>query len=262
KKGRGEKEMANIAPGDLPFALKARKKGRGEQELANVVSRGLPFATMAGKMDREEMESVLKCYHLCIDATHPYAVEVTRNLKAACEKVGIRYIRVLRESVEEVDKEGKYGLLVEVADKEGNRSPFVVTANSASEASRFLEETEGNILLTTGSKELREFANIPRDRLYVRVLPIQASLEECLKEGVPARNIIAMFGPFTQKMNEATIEQYDIAYLVTKESGKIGGYKEKLEAARACGTRVIVIRRPEETGLSSGEVLGMLLKEK
>ena len=45
-----------------------------------------------GKLDRAEMRSLLagKKYRMAIDATHPYAVEATRNITSACNAAGIR----------------------------------------------------------------------------------------------------------------------------------------------------------------------------
>ena len=131
-------------------------------------------------------------------------------------------------------------------------------------------ETEGNILLTTGSKELRAYAEIPRERLYVRVLPTWDSIAACEAAGIPHRNIIAMFGPFSQRMNEAMLEQYRISmneamleqyrisYLVTKEAGRNGGFEEKMQAAKRCGVNAIVIRRPEDFGVTVEEAAAML----
>ena len=51
------------------------------------------------------------------------------------------------------------------------------------------------------------------------------------------------------------IHDYGIDLLVTKESGKAGGFEEKIRACEACGIPAVVIRRPEETGLSYEEVL-------
>ena len=124
--------------------------------------------------------------------------------------------------------------------------------------------TEGNILLTTGSKELslytdiREFAT----RVYARVLPTHAALDACAAAGVPARNIIAMQGPFTQALNEALLRQYGARWFVTKDGGAPGGFAEKAAAAEAAGAQLVVICRPEEEtdGFSYAQVLAACRK--
>ena len=49
-----------------------------------------------GRLLPDEMAALLRDAALCIDATHPYAVEATKNIKAAAEKAGVGYLRLLR----------------------------------------------------------------------------------------------------------------------------------------------------------------------
>ena len=107
---------------------------------------------------------------------------------------------------------------------------------------------EGNILLATGMKELPAFAGISPARLYPRVLPTGDSIAACERAGIPHRNIIAMQGPFSAELNEALIRQFHIAFLVTKDGGRAGGFQEKVQAAENTGIELVLIRRPEETG--------------
>ena len=125
----------------------------------------------------------------------------------------------------------------------------------AAEAAACLKTREGNILLTTGAKELPAYAELPPERLFPRVLPSLDSIAACEALGIPHRNIIAMQGPFSREMNAATIRQYEIRILVSKDGGGPGGFAEKAAAARETGAELIVIRRPEETGLGFDEVL-------
>jgi precorrin-6x reductase len=148
----------------------------------------------------------------------------------------------------------------EGAENEGRQMQGydAVYVDSATSAAAYLVDTEGRILLTTGSKELGAFREIPADRLYVRVLPTAAGIAACEQAGIPYRNIIAMVGPFSQEMNAATMRQYQIAWMVTKDSGKAGGFDEKMEACRETGARPVVIERPRECGLSMEEVLALI----
>ena len=193
------------------------------------------IAVLEGRKDISQMQELLKKQELCIDATHPYAVEVTKNIKIACENTGIPYLRLLR--------------------KESDAAARAVYVSSAAEAAAFLQETEGNILLTTGTKELSAFAFLERGRLYPRILPMAENLAVCERENVPKRNIIAMQGPFGQELNEALMGQFDIRYMVTKDGGKVGGFSEKIEAAKNRGVQTVIIRRPEEEGKSYAEIM-------
>ena len=64
-----------------------------------------------------------------------------------------------------------------------------------------------------------------------------------------------------QALNQAMMEAVGAKVLVTKDTGKAGGFLEKAEAARAAGAKLLVIRRPtEETGYTLDALLELLLK--
>jgi precorrin-6x reductase len=188
---------------------------------------------LAGRLDAEGMKALLPGFALCIDATHPYALRVSENLRAACACAGVPYRRLLRSA----------------CAAEG-----AVTVSDAAEAAEYLSHTEGRILLAIGSKDLAAFRSLDPGRLCPRVLPAQASLAACEAAGIPHRNIIAMQGPFSRELNAALIRQYGIAWLVTKDGGTVGGFPEKAAAARETGAGLIVLRRPEEDGESFEEI--------
>ena len=203
--------------------------GREEQGDAKGV------AVLTGRKDQREMEALLQGAFLCVDATHPYAAEVTRNIRAACQVVGVPYRRLLRR------ESCLHGL-----------DPVYV--DSAADAAAYLSDKPGNILLTTGSKELIQFADLDPARLYPRILPTHEGLSACEALEIPHRNIIAMQGPFSRELNEALIRQYQISYLVSKDGGKEGGFPEKAKAAKNTGTALILLRRPKEIGDSYAEI--------
>ena len=184
--------------------------------------------TRSGRMDAGEMAKVLAGADLCIDATHPYAREASRNIRAAAKMANIPYRRLLR--------------------RESKLPSDCILVDSAADAARFLQGTEGNILLTTGAKELAAFSPVERQRLVPRVLPVQESLAACEGMEIPRGNVIAMQGPFSYELNTALIHQFSIQWLVTKDGGAAGGFAEKAEAAQKTGARLVVIRRPKEDG--------------
>lgn len=195
------------------------------------------------RLDRTQMaEKLLDGGFACvIDATHPYAVEVTKNARAAAQDTGTPYFRLRRES----------------SDLRG-----VTTVASVHEAAKRLTETDGNVLLTTGSKELAAFTVIPEyeKRLYPRVLPAVESIEACLALGFQSSHIIALQGPMSKELNIALMRQFNIQVLVTKDGGVPGGVPEKLEAARDMGAAVIVVRRPDDDGMAQNEIILALRK--
>lgn len=184
------------------------------------------------RMNQQEMETFMgqQQFDQVIDATHPYAVEVTKNIKQACENCEIPYIRVLRGSGQTPEEEN------------------VVLVDSVEEAIDFLENTEGNILVTTGSKELHRFTRLTdyENRIYARVLSLPNVVEQCSSLGFQGAHLICMQGPFLKEMNTAMLRQYQCRYLVTKEAGKNGGFEEKCEAAKEAGAILVVIGRPQQ----------------
>ena len=136
-----------------------------------------------------------------------------------------------------------------------------VLVGSVDEAVEYLKKTEGNILATTGSKELFKYTQIPgfEKRVFARVLSTGEVAAACEKLGFVGKNLICMQGPFSEELNIAMLHQFDCKYLVTKETGKAGGFEEKLHAAKAAGaTLVLVGRPPEQKGYSYDEVLEMM----
>ena len=209
----------------------------GEKELA-----GIPCKIIVGRLSSAEMEERMKGFDIVVDATHPYAAEVSRNIRNACREAGIPVKRVLREAS---DYHGGEAILVDDAE----------------EAARWLDVHEGNVLLTTGSKELGAFSSLNSRRLYPRVLPTHEALIACESLGIPEKNIVAMQGPFSTGLNAELIRQFHICYLVTKDGGAAGGFKEKQEAARLTGIVLIVIRRPADSGTTMEELLAELEKQ-
>ena len=181
----------------------------------------------AGRLLPGAMAELLQGAALCVDATHPYAVEATKNIRAAANAAGVEYHRLLRAA--------------------STLPAGSVVLASAAQAAQYLAATQGNILLTTGAKELAAFAGLDAARLYPRVLPTVA--------GIPHRNIIAMQGPFTLELNLALMQQFHIRYLVTKDGGSAGGFAEKAQAAAQSGAALVVLRRPDECGETAEEIL-------
>ncbi|MBR2529010.1 MAG: precorrin-6A reductase [Blautia sp.] len=204
-----------------------------------------------GRLDQEAMEKLLdrEKPELVLDATHPYAPLVTGNLKSACLHQKVDYLRVLREGLDEETMDSHRQGVVCVADTQ--------------EAISFLEHTQGNIFLTTGSKELASYTQLTgfKERVYARVLSLPQVLETCRELGIEGKHLIGMQGPFSRELNEAMLRQYDCRYLVTKDTGREGGFEEKIEAAIACQVTAVVIGRPFQVeGISLAECKKELIR--
>jgi len=213
--------------------------GYGAEVLTDVEG----VSVMEGRMDEGQIRAVLESegYGLVIDATHPYADQVTDNIRTAADAAQVTYVRLLR-------------------GEEEPASDRVTIVDDLDAAVKLLDGSDERFLLTTGSKDLDSFAAVRgfSERAVARVLPGQGSLDACLAAGMKPAGIICMQGPFTREMNLATMRQYGLETIVTKSTGRAGGFAEKTALARD-GYRVIVIGRPSaEEGLSLAEVVERL----
>lgn len=180
---------------------------------------------------------------LVIDATHPFAVEASKNIACACDASCVKVIRVLRGG----SSDG-YGFYFDSI-------PSVVQYLNA--------HGDGNVFITTGSKELPLYGGIVgfSERCAVRVLPVGDVVERCVSLGFRRERIVAEKGPFSAEQNAAHIRQFHAAFVVTKESGSAGGFEAKQQAARQCGALLLIIRRPAEKGVSLEEAEKILQEE-
>ena len=135
-----------------------------------------------GNLTEEEMEQLLLSWQaeLCMDATHPYAELVTKNVRKACEKLALPYVRILRKE--------------EATDAGEDR----VSVKSVEEAVSFLQETEGSIFIATGSKELEKYTKLRnfKERCTARILPSEEAIAKAVSLGFSGKHLIAMQGPF------------------------------------------------------------------
>ena len=181
---------------------------------------------------------------IVVDATHPYALNITKHIVEACGRTGAEYIRLKRPDSEE--------------DTEG-----VIRFDSLEEAVEYLKGTEGRILASTGSNELSLYTRIPdyTERVVARVLSTAESVQKCAALGFEGRNLICAQGPFSEEMNTAMLRQVGASFMVTKDSGDAGGFSEKVRAARKAGATLVVINRPEDAGLDFRQVQVRLAEE-
>lgn len=199
--------------------------------------------TLCGRLDAEQMtELISKGYSAVIDATHPYAVEATQNIRNACSAANTNYLRLLRDSSETIGR----------------------TVSNMKELVQILNYTNDIVLSTLGSKALEALTEVRdfSDRLWIRVLPSDEIINNCHVLGYDISKVICDKGPFTTEQNIAHLKKSKATILITKECGETGGYREKAEAARICGTELITLVRPPEKGCSYDEIIKIIEKER
>jgi len=191
---------------------------------------GLETICLQGRLDVDGFTHLIinKEIDIVIDATHPYAIEVSQNAMDACKRTNVRYLRFERQEIK-----------IPV-------HPLIHRVGAMSEAVDKARGLGNKILLTTGVSSLSRFIILKNEKeLFIRILPIPEHIALCLDIGIPATNIIAMHGPFSEYLNRAMFKQYGINTVVTKESGEAGGILEKVNAALIEGIDTIIIERPK-----------------
>lgn len=197
------------------------------------------------RLDEPEMIQLFfeKKYDYVVDATHPFAKIVSENILASASHCNLKYIRVIRES---------------------HKDNYCIYFDDAAGVVKYLNNKdvkEGTILLATGSKDLDKFTHVENsdNRIYVRILPMEDSLKRAISLGYLNKNIICMQGPFSEELNIAMINHIKAKYVVTKESAGSGGFQEKIDACIKTGAECLVIRKPEEDGLTLEEICKFIL---
>jgi cobalt-factor III methyltransferase len=162
-----------------------------------------------------------------VDATHPFATEISSQLIALGTELNIPYFRYEREVI-----------------RGSSRAIFCETMEEAAATAIRMGK---RIFLATGSKDLKVFlshSGANEREWFVRVAPEPESLENALALEVPRSRLIAMQGPCSKELNEVLWKGWQIDCVVTKESGAAGGFSAKAEAACLLGIPLIVISRP------------------
>lgn len=192
---------------------------------------GIPV--QVGRLTADDLQQLIaeKGVKSVVDASHPFAEEASKNAMAAAKAAGVPYIRYERESLASPGSEK------------------LITVDDYVQAAELAADKRGVIMLTTGSKTLKTFTDrllgLPDTTLVARMLPRLDNMQKCEELGVEQKNIVAMQGPFSKELNKALYAHYGVTLMITKESGKVGAFDEKVEAALEMGIETIVIGRPQ-----------------
>ncbi|MGE0116903.1 MAG: cobalt-precorrin-6A reductase [Dongiaceae bacterium] len=155
-----------------------------------------------------------------IDATHPYAEQISRHAVVASRSTGVPLVRLERPPWPR---------------QPGDRWVLV---DSVAEAARTALDYGRRAFLTVGTKELQAFAGMERMWFLVRLIeqPI---------EPLPLLHyqVVTGRGPFTAEDERKLLQQHRIDMVIAKNSGGDATYG-KIAAARALGLPVILVRRP------------------
>ncbi len=187
-------------------------------------------AVRCGRMDRAQIAAWLQAHgtRWVIDASHPYAEVVSRNVALACDASGVLLSRYQRPDAGSTLSH-----------------PLLHTVGSIDEACAVAQPLGERVLLTTGSKDLAHWrAGLPGKTLLARVLPVAEVIDQCRALGFGVGEIFALCGPFSADFNAAFYRQCRAEVVITKASGAECGFMEKVQPCLDAGLPCIVIMRP------------------
>ena len=211
--------LAELLAGDMRFTSTLSLAGR------TTAPRRQPIATRVGGFGGAEglarylMENRIAAV---VDATHPYADQMSANAVAACRQTGVPLASLVRAAWQA---------------EPGDLWQDVATTEAAAAA---LGPTRRNVFLTVGRQELHVFASAPQHRYVARLIepPQQANLP-------PDLVLLHRRGPFDLAAERQLLCEEKIDVVVSKNSGGAATYP-KIAAARQLGLPVIMVARPDK----------------
>ena len=179
---------------------------------------------LTGGMDSHEVLAFCREHdiRLLVDAAHPFAEELHRNLLEVAGHVGaaiVRYERIYPPHTEDV-----------------------VWCRDYEDAQRQLE-VHGieRLLALTGVKTISRLKNYwSRHQCWFRILDRSYSRQLASKNHFPENHLVYYEHDDTSQL----ISQLSPQAILTKESGVSGGFLEKVEAAKGAGVKIFAIERP------------------
>ncbi|MEB3829692.1 cobalt-precorrin-6A reductase [Phormidium sp. CCY1219] len=157
---------------------------------------------------------------LLIDATHPFAAQMSWNAAIAAGQENIPHVMLLRPAWEQT-----------VGDR------WVEVQNHEA-AAGVLPGLAPRLFLTIGRQELASYAHLSHLWFLMRIVtPPPGDMR------LPPGIVLAQRGPFSLAEERSLLRRYDIGAIVTKNSGGDATYP-KIMAAREFGLPVVMIQRP------------------
>ncbi|WP_404783624.1 cobalt-precorrin-6A reductase [Altericista sp. CCNU0014] len=155
-----------------------------------------------------------------IDATHPFAAQISWNASLAAAKTGVRYLRLDRPAWQP-----------DLGDR-------WIEVETIEDAARAIPPEAKRVFLTIGRQQLAPFASLARVWFLMRAIdPPAADLP------LPNGTLLLERGPFSLERERQLLRDYQIDAMVSKNSGGAATYP-KLVAARELALPVVMVRRP------------------
>jgi precorrin-6A/cobalt-precorrin-6A reductase len=198
---------------DAIYSYGGRTRAPADQPLP---TRSGGFGGVSGLADYLRREGIT---HV-IDATHPFAAEMSRNAIAACAQTATPLLALERAPWAKTGGDR----WIEVAD--------VVSAVAA------LPDSRARVFLAIGRQHIAPFGARPQHAYTLRFVdPPEQTL------ALPDADVIVSRGPFMLDGELEMMRARRIEWIVARNSGGTGA-RAKIDAARALGLTVIMITRP------------------
>ena len=210
-RGLAEK-VANLSD----IQLKVSLAGRINQAVISQQTRVGGFGGVTGLINYLEAENI----DLLVDATHPFAANISHNAAIAAEKLGLPRLMLVRSEWESV-----------TGDK------WVEVENTQA-AVDILPKISKRVFLTIGRQEVTAFNQIENIWFLMRMIE-KPSSNIVLPKGL----LLLEQGPFSKDLEKQLLQKHNIDTIVSKNSGGNATYA-KIIAARELGIKVVMVKRP------------------
>ena len=205
----GRKAVEMLEEGGSPYFYSTKT---GEQDLT--LHHG---QRIDGALDAEAMQNFCREHdiHLMVDAAHPFAVQLHQTIAEVSDALkipAIRYERIFPERDASLEWLDSY-----------EQVPYDIKS----------------LLATTGVQSISKLKPLETKgvKVYYRILNRESSITLAQKQGARMEQLCYFEDP-----KDVPVEADAI---LLKESGLSGGFQEKVDAAKAKGMRILVLKRPE-----------------
>ena len=183
---------------------------------------------LQGGMDAEAMEQFCrqKGIRLLVDAAHPFAEELHRNVATVGQRLQVPVIRLER------------------IYPPRTACPVIWCAGYDEAVKKIQQSHPASLLLLTGVQSIARLAALWKDeniRCHCRILDRDSSRLLADRQGFPRERLCYYHEGEDERI---VMEQLHPEAIILKESGLSGGFKEKVEVATSLGIQVFAIQRP------------------
>lgn len=183
---------------------------------------------LQGGMDAEAMEQFCrqKGIRLLVDAAHPFAEELHRNVATVGQRLQVPVIRLER------------------IYPPRTACPVIWCAGYDEAVKKIQQSHPASLLLLTGVQSIARLAALWKDeniRCHCRILDRDSSRLLADRQGFPRERLCYYHESEDERI---VMEQLHSEAIILKESGLSGGFKEKVEVATSLGIQVFAIQRP------------------